>query len=216
MPSQPTRSIGIASSEPFPPHSLPGAVHGPAPDEPDDQVVSPTCSSSPSKPRGKKRKLDHIDQEQDKLQSDGDISDLVSEHDDVIISNPSSGGETESGETERKASQAEIHVTTGSQEYRNTEINDRVRSLLRAALAKAVEGEQGRLRVEADLRQQIVSLEGTLEQERADHNVSKRRIHDLEQGLVLATSSIERTNELVQATTSQLLGASHEIGREKA
>lgn len=101
-----------------------------------------------------------------------------------------------------------------SEEPRNTEKHNKAGNLVKAALAKIVEGEKERLRLETCLRQQIASLESKLQQEKKDHDDSKQRIHSLERGLQAAASNLELANTLVQATSAQLIAYAN-VGRDK-
>ncbi|KAF8508483.1 hypothetical protein JB92DRAFT_585534 [Gautieria morchelliformis] len=150
------------------------------------------------------------------------------EHNNRVISNSCPTSVSESRGMKRKLDNMEIVDidevrSDGSivfshsdlKEPRNMETHNRVSELVRLALVKSVEGEKQRLLLETSLRQQIRSLEGRLQQEKFDHNNSKRRIRDLERGLKAASANVERTNTLIQATSAQLLDADDEGDREK-
>ena len=167
--------------------------------DPDDQPnPSHTHVSPVSESRGgKKRKLNEIE-----------IIELEDVEETIGVLNSEELGDT------GPLNQGSIEVLN-SEGFKDTKALSKACTLVRAALAKAVEGEKERLRLEACLRQQITSLESKLEQESKAHDDSKRHIRDLERGLLAASSSIELTNRVIQTTTAQLIETRSDVGREK-
>jgi hypothetical protein len=232
-----------AAKIPPPPRSLPRPGRSPTAtrQDSDSHAHSPSLATPASEPRGTKRKLDdsaYVDEllcdgdgDGDDDDDDGDDDDSeivilgVSEPDNTISSGGDIGFEMgfeslypELHATPKAANttvvEAEPLVVPNSKEWSGTATHNKVRDLVSAALEKAVEGEKQRVVLEAHLRQEIISLESRLQKERADHNFTKRRILDLEEGLITITSNVERTNALIQATSVQLLKDNCEAGGE--